>query len=122
MICRFRLPKINPHMAGARIECFYAEPGQALKAGTKLLDLGVDLSSAFAQECPPVSFFRIVLREPLILRSWSVDRGAYCALGDTVAIFSSEADEDPTGEPTRDIRFAAAGIVHHGGLWTGAVA
>jgi hypothetical protein len=109
-------------MAGARIECFYAEPGDAMKAGSKLLDLGVDLSSAFAQECPPVSFFRIVLREPLILRSWSVSRGAFCAVGDTVAVFSSEADEDATGEPARDVRFAAAGIVHHGGLWTGAVA
>ncbi len=119
MIYAFRLPTINPHMSGARIECLYARPGDALKMGSKLLDLGVDLSSAFAQECPPISFFRVVLREALVLREWKVERGDYCELGHLIALFSTTADEDLTAEQARDIRFATAGIIHHDGLWTG---
>lgn len=119
MIYAFRLPTINPHMSGARIECLYARPGDALKMGSKLLDLGVDLSSAFAQECPPISFFRVVLREPVILRAFEVERADYCELGHRIALFSTTPDEDLGAEPAREIRFATAAIIHHEGLWTG---
>jgi hypothetical protein len=119
MIYEFRLPAVNPHMTGARIECYYAEPGDALKTGAKLLDLGIDLSSAFAQECPPVSFFRVVLRETLILRSLAFARGDFCPVGEIIALFSGERDEDITAPPARGVRFATAGIVHHERLWTG---
>ena len=122
MVYGFRLPTINPHMSGARIECIYAEPGNALKIGSKLFDLGVDLSSAFAQECPPISFFRVVLREPVFLRKLNVARGQLCELGELVALFSNEADESLSAAPVRDIRLTVAGIIHHDGLWTGNVA
>jgi hypothetical protein len=122
MIYAFRLPLINPHMSSARIECVYAEPGTELRNGSKLFDLGVDLSSAFAQECPPISFFRIVMREPAFLRRLNVDRGRLCQLGEEVALFSSEAEEHLSAEPVRDIRFAVAGIIHHEGMWTGNLA
>ncbi|HVZ30507.1 MAG TPA: hypothetical protein VG839_08950 [Asticcacaulis sp.] len=119
MIYAFRLPTINPHMSGARIECLYAQPGDTLKMGSKLLDLGVDLSSAFAQECPPISFFRVVLREPVTLRAFKVEPGDYCDLGHLIALFSTTPEEDLNVEPARDIRFATAAIIHHDGLWTG---
>lgn len=121
MIVHLLLPTINPHMSGARIECLYAAPGDVLKTGSKLLDLGIDLSSAFAQECPPVSFFRVVLRETMILRSWHVARGDLCALGDPVATFSSLPDE-ALSAPARGVRFVTAGIIHHDRLWTGSAA
>jgi hypothetical protein len=119
MIYAFRLPTINPHMLGARIECVYAEPGNDLKMGSKLFDLGIDLSSAFAQECPPISFFRVVLRESAILREFKIERGGYCGLGDTVALFSTTPDEDLDNQIARDVRFITAGIIHHDGMWSG---
>ena|SRR5262245_56677312 len=122
MIYAFRLPLINPHMSSARIECVYAEPGGALKNGSKLFDLGVDLSSAFAQECPPVSFFRVVLREPVFFRRLNADRGQLCQVGEQVALFSDKADACLDDAPVRDIRFAVAGIIHHEGMWTGRIA
>ncbi|HVR57111.1 MAG TPA: hypothetical protein VMT72_09815 [Pseudolabrys sp.] len=121
MIYTFRLPLINPHMSSARVECVFAGPGNALKNGSKLFDLGVDLSSAFAQECPPVSFFRVVLREPVIFRRLDAERGKLCQVGDQIALFSDKADES-LDAPVRDIRFAVAGIIHHEGMWTGSVA
>ncbi len=122
MIYEFRLPAVNPHMTGARIECYHAEPGDALKTGAKLLDLGIDLSSAFAQECPPVSFFRIVVREPVIVRSLGFARGEFCRVGETIALFSVAREDDIAAPPVRGIRFATAGIVHHDRLWTGSTA
>jgi hypothetical protein len=122
MIYPFKLPMINPHMSSARVECLYVQPNDALKTGSKLFDLGVDLSSAFAQECPPVSFFRIVLREPVFLRTLNVIRGQLCEVGELVALFSTEPSESLDVAPAREIRFAVAGIIHHDGLWTGSKA
>lgn len=122
MIYEFRLPKINPYMTGARLECVFASVGEPLKTGAKLIDISVDLSDAFAQECPPVSFFRVVLREPAYLRAVYGARGEVLEVGELLALFSSAPDEDLSQAPARAVRFATAGIVHHEGLWTGSIA
>lgn len=119
MIYAFRLPTINPHMTGARIECLFAKPGDPLKVGAKLLDLGIDLSSAFSQDCPPISFFRIVMREPVYLRALAFERGQQAELDDLIALFSVGPDDDLTEAPARQVRVTTAGIIHHDGLWTG---
>ena len=119
MIFDFRLPLISPHMSEALIECLYAAPGSTLKTGQKLLDLSVDLSSAFAQDCPPVSFFRIVMRENVVLREFRIACGQPCKVGELIAVFSTVADEATDHPAQRGIRFATAGIIHHGGMWTG---
>jgi hypothetical protein len=119
MIFELRLPLISPHMSEALIECLYAVPGSALKTGDKLLDLSVDLSSAFSQDCPPISFFRIVMRENIVLREFCLACGEPCKVGGRIAVFSTVADEATDQPAQRGIRFATAGIIHHGGMWTG---
>lgn len=119
MILEFNLPQISPHMSEARIECLYATPGAALKPGDKLLDLSVDLSSSFSQDCPPVSFFRIVVREKVVFREFRLACGELAKVGDQVALFSGTADEALDQPPQRGIRFATAGIIHHSEMWTG---
>lgn len=118
MIYQFVLPLINPHMSGARVECIYAQPGAALAMGSKLFDISVDLGSAFAQECPPISFFRIVLRERLYLRRLDVTDGQLCAVGDLMALFSVEPEQDLSAPPARPIRVSTAGILSHAQMWT----
>jgi hypothetical protein len=119
MLLDFRLPFINPHMTAARIECLFASPGSSLKTGDKLLDLSVDLSSSFSQDCPPISFFRIIVRENMFLRDMRMVRGQPCNVGELIAVFSTVVDEDKEFPSQRGIRFATAGIVHHSELWTG---
>lgn len=119
MIYEFRLPLIVPQMTGATVECLHAKPGEAVKAGSKLIDLSVDLSSAFAQECPPISFFRVVLREAAWLRKLELTPGKSCRPEDVMAVFSSTPDEDISQPAARPIRTTVAGIVHHDGMWTG---
>jgi hypothetical protein len=119
MVYEFRLPLIVPQMTGGTVECVYAKPGELLKMGSKLLDVSIDLSSAFAQECPPVSFFRVVLRETALLRELSVVPGQHCRVGDILAIFSSDADENIRVSGPRAVRTTIASIMHHDDMWTG---
>jgi hypothetical protein len=119
MIFEFRLPSINPHATEALIEILYPAPGSSLKTGDKLLDLSIDLSASFAQDCPPLSFFRIVMREHIVLREFCIERGQSCKVGDVLAVFSNAVDEPLDQAAKRGIRFATAGIIHHGGMWTG---
>jgi pyruvate/2-oxoglutarate dehydrogenase complex dihydrolipoamide acyltransferase (E2) component len=113
------LPQISPHMPEAVIECLHAVPGASLKSGDKLLDLSVDLSSSFAQDCPPISYFRIVMRESVVLREFHVTRGQACKVGELIAVFSTVADETKDRSAQRGVRIATAGILHHSGMWTG---
>ena len=119
VIFDFRLPLISPHMSEALIECLHATPGSAMKTGDKLLDLSVDLSTNFSQDCPPISFFRIIMRENVVLREFRLACGQSCKVGELIAIFSTTADEAKDQTAQRGIRTATAGIIHHGGMWTG---
>jgi hypothetical protein len=110
LLLEYRLPSINANMTEASIERRYAEPGDALGIGTRLLDLRVDLSSAFSQDCPPISFYRIVMRERAYLRELRPADGVPCPIGELIAIFSTEPDEPVGGVPARAIRVATAGI------------
>jgi len=119
MIYDFKLTQFNPHMSSALIECVYCEPNSALKMGAKFMDLSVDLGSAFAQECPPISFYRLVFREGAFLRTWHVSPGDTCAVGDVLATFSTTPDEPLDQDITRPLRMTVAGIMYHEGMWTG---
>jgi hypothetical protein len=119
MIYEFRLPRIVPQMIGATVECVHAKRGDALKMGSKLVDLSVDLTSAFAQECPPISFFRVVLRESAWLRKFDVELGRFSQLDEVIAVFSTDQDEDINQSAARQIRATVAGIAHHESMWTG---
>ena len=63
MLFELKMPKLNDNMDTGLIETAYGAEGSALKLGSKLLDISVDLSRAFSQNCPPVSYYRLVLRE-----------------------------------------------------------
>jgi hypothetical protein len=106
-------------MSGALIECVHAQPATALKIGDKLFDISVDLSSAFSQDCPPISYFRVVLRERLWLRRLPLRPGDHCAVDGLLAVFSTEADEPDDGAAARQVRTAIAGIVWHAGMHSG---
>ena len=119
MIYEFRLPLIVNQMTGATLECLYAKSGDSLRMGSKLFDLSIDLGSVFAQQCPPISFFRVVVREAAWLRKLDLVPGAFSELDEALAIFSTSPDEDIDQPAARAIRTAVAGIVHHDGMWTG---
>lgn len=117
MIFELRLPVINPQMSGATLEYLHSTGG-SLKVGSKLLDVSVDLGKAFAQECPPISYYRFVMREAVWLREIKVRPGQYSEVDDPIALFSSEPDEDLNQPIKRPVRVTVAGIMYHSDMWT----
>jgi hypothetical protein len=110
MLHELRLAKINPNMTAAVVECLYATTESTLKIGDKLCDLSVDLSRGFSQYCPPISYFRLVVREKVWLRKMLIVPGESCDIGHLMAIFSTEQDEPDQGVPARPLR--------HAGMWS----
>ena len=90
-----------------------------LAVGTKLVDLTVDLTAIAAQDCPPVSHFRMVVRERAWLRELAVARGDEIAVGTRVALFSTDPHEPLDAEPVRELRVAIAGILMQAPAWSG---
>jgi hypothetical protein len=104
-------------MTTAVIKSIYLTAGSRLTAGAKLIDLSVDLSRSITHDCPPISYFRIALREPVWLRRMMVGRGEEIAIGDALALCSSDPDEPLDGAPARALRVTIAGIVYQAAWW-----
>jgi hypothetical protein len=109
-------------MKTALIESVYCVEGSELTMGTKLLDVSVDLSGAFAQNCPPISYYRMVLRDRLWLRKLFAAPGEHREPGELLALFSTDPDEPLDAAPARAARYMTAGIVYHEGMWSGRTA
>jgi len=111
------LPRIHDLMTAATIEAVYARPGDALAVGAKLCDLTVDLSAVAAQDCPPISHFRLVLRERLWVREVAAIPATDAAVGATLMRFTSTPDEPLDGAPAREARVSIAGILAQTEAW-----
>jgi hypothetical protein len=122
LLVELKMPEFNAQMTGARVECVYCEAGLPLAVGSKLVDVSVNLSIAFAQNCPPISYYRLVLREPLWLRTLLIAPGDLCPAGAPMALLSTEPDEPLDGPPARAARCMTAGIIYHDGMWSGGAA
>jgi hypothetical protein len=119
MWLRIALPAFARSDAVARLARLHASPGTWLDRGASLLDLTVDMSGGVVRDCPPVSTCRIVLQEPLWLRSLHVEEGEPIGAGATLALLSTDERSDPE-DPAREARIAVASILAFGDWWSGA--
>ena len=117
MLLNLTLPRINEHMTSAVITAVYSEVGTALPPGAKLLDLSIDLSAVLPHDCPPVSLYRITLRDRVWLRKLAAAPGDDIAVGAVVALFSTEPDESLDADPARAVRVTIAGILDPATGW-----
>ena len=118
MLLELKTPQIMPEMKEARIETVYARAGQALKVGDRILDVSIDLGSAFQLNCPPMSYYRLVAREKGWLRELNAAPGDLRAAGDVLARVSTEPDEPVDAPADRPLRLATAGILGHPMMWS----
>jgi hypothetical protein len=118
MLYHLVLPKVLPAMTTALIERLSPSVDDTIRAGDKILDLSIDLGAAYAQNCPPISYFRMISREDVTLRKFLVSAGDSCEPGTALAIFSNEADEPIEGIVGRTLRTTMAGILHQKGMWS----
>jgi hypothetical protein len=111
LLLTLKLPRINPYTNTALVSKIYAAEGVSLNVGAKLLDLTVDLSATAPHDCPPVSHYRVALRDRAWLRRLTVALGDNVEVGATMAQFTTEPDEPFDGEPVRAVRVTIAGIL-----------
>lgn len=116
MLLSLSVPRINTHMTTAIVDAIHARVGEALPLGGKLIDLTVDLSAAAPHDCPPVSHYRLSLRDRAWLRRVDVAVGDEPQVGESLALLSTEPDEPLDAAPARAARVAIAGILGQG-LW-----
>jgi hypothetical protein len=105
------LPRINPHMTFAVIDEIHADVGARLTPGARLFDLTIDLSAVAPHDCPPISHYRLVLRDQAWLRRLDVAAGDTPALGASLALFSTEPEELLDAAPVRAVRLNVASII-----------
>jgi hypothetical protein len=105
------VPRINDHMTTVLVEKVYADEGADLRVGARLLDITVDLSAAAPHDCPPISHYRLVLREPARLRRLMVRRGDEPAVGAPLALFTTDPDDPFDTKADRPLRVAIAAIL-----------
>jgi pyruvate/2-oxoglutarate dehydrogenase complex dihydrolipoamide acyltransferase (E2) component len=105
------LPRINQYMTVGTIKKIHAAEGEFLSPGAKLLDLLVDLSSIAPHDCPPISLYRVSMRDRAWLRQLAVSPGDTVAVGTDLARFTTEPGEPLTGVPARQTRITIAGII-----------
>lgn len=110
MILSVSLPRAGAQMADATVHRVIARPGDALRPGSPLLELRVDLAAAKAQDCPPMFYFRLVATERAQLRALAVAPGDVVAVGAQLGVATSTPDEAADGPAARALRTTSVTI------------
>ena len=117
MLLAIELPRLHELMTIGTVSRVLVAPGGELPAGTPLMDVRVDLSNAAAHDCPPVSYFRIVLRDAGVLRTLTAQPGSEVAPGERIGLMTSTGDESTSGEPSRPARVTTVGVLGPDDEW-----
>jgi hypothetical protein len=107
----FRLPAIVPEMTDGKIYSILAKEGMQILVGGALLEITVDLSNIVAHDCPPISHYRVFLREGAWLRKLQVKQDDIAPVGAILAILTTTANESLEDRAKRPIRVSVAGVL-----------
>jgi hypothetical protein len=111
MILALILPRLGKLTGIQTVQKIHVVPGCEIKAGTKLVDIRLDLGAAAPQDCVPISFFRIVSREKAWLRQLAIASGEIFQESQPLALLSTDPQELLQAEPERALRISTASIL-----------
>jgi hypothetical protein len=117
MLVGLEFPQSGLGVGVIRLLSLHAAEGDLLGPGAHLADVSLDLSAGVAHDCPPISTYRIVLREPLWLRRLLVGQGEDIGSGASLALLTTTPDEAIEGPPARAARVTIAAILHQSDWW-----
>jgi hypothetical protein len=109
MILSIVLPRVGEQMHRGTIHRVVAQAGEAVRPGTPLLEVRVDIGAA-TQDCPPLFFFRLIATERAFLRSLTVATGDVLDVGTALGVATSTADESFADKPARALRTTSVAI------------
>ena len=110
MILAIVVPKVGRSMRAAQIHRLIAQPGAALRPGSPLLELRVDLEETSARDCPAVIYFRLIAAERAYLRTLHVAPGDLIEIVAPLGVATSTLEEDAAGPATRVLRCSSVAI------------
>ena len=110
MILRLSLPRVGEQMQRGTVHRVLARAGDALRPGTPLVEVRVDLGAANAQDCPPMFYFRLIATERAHLRALTAAAGDVIDVGAALGLATSTPDEPHDGAPTRPLRTTSVAI------------
>jgi hypothetical protein len=110
VILSLTMPRVGAQMRQGQIHKLLVRVGDALKPGTPLLEVRVDLGSANAQDCPPLFFFRLIATERGVLRSLDVSLGDVLDVGAKLGVAASDGTESIEAKPARALRTTSVAI------------
>jgi len=110
VILSLSLPRVGEQMSGGTVHRLLARPGEALRPGSPLLEVRVDLGAAKAQDCPPMFHFRLLATERAFLRTLLVAPGELLEVGAAMGVATTLLDEGLDGPAARGLRTTAVAI------------
>ena len=110
MILSLSLPRVGEQMLNGTVHRIIARPGDALRPGSPLLEMRVDLGAAKAQDCPPMFHFRLLATERAFLRTLLPSPGDLLEVGATMGVATTLPDEACDGPGARGLRTTAVAI------------
>lgn len=117
MLLAIELPRLHELMTTAVVTEVHVTPGAVLEPGAPLFDVRVDLSHAAAHDCPPVSWFRVILGDRGVLRTFTAAKDGEVAPGERIGLLASTPDESTAAAPARAARVTTVGIVGPETAW-----
>lgn len=111
MTIRLVLPATNEALGSARIDQVHIAAGQSLAPGARLIDFTVGLDAAASQDCPPITHYRMTLRESAWVGRVDVAAGQDVAVGDLLALLGAGPDDPLDTQAARTARVSMAAII-----------
>ncbi len=110
MILSLGLVPLGKQMEQAQLHRICVQPGDAVRPGSALAELRVELGASMIQDCPPIFYYRLVATERAIVRRVEVKPGEWLRAGAPLLLLASTADESLEGAPARALRCTAITI------------
>src|SRR5262245_46852224 len=98
------MPRLSELVPSATVHAVACRPGDAIAPGSALVALTLDLGAVAAQDCPPVSRFRIVSRERAFIRRIDAVPGGVASPGDVLIVATPTGDEPLDAGTRRALR------------------
>lgn len=110
MILNLTLPQVGEQMRSGTVHRLLARPGDALRPGTPLLEVRVDLGATKAQDCPPMFHFRLLSTERAVLRTLLPAAGDLVEVGAPLGVATTGAEEPCDGPGARSLRTTSVAV------------
>ena len=111
MLLKLVLPVANEALPTARIDAVHISSAQQLMPGARLIDFTVGVDAGTIHDCPPITHYRMTLRERASVVRIDAAEGESLAAGATLALLATEPGDDAATDPVRSARVSVAAIM-----------